>query len=320
MRALVRSRYGAPDVLRLEDVPRPPVGPGEALVRIHASSLNSADIDYLKGMSLVRMAAPFRPAHRILGSDIAGVVEAVGDGITAIGPGDDVFADLTEHGFGAFAEYVAPPADALAPMPAGMTYEEAAAVPSAAVIALQGLHQRSLEPGQRVLINGAGGGMGTFAVQIAKALGVEVTGVDRADKLSLVQSLGADHVIDFESIDYTDTGLQYDLILDVAAHLPLGVVRRAMAPDGAYFVIGGSTQRVLDAALRGALLSRRGSQQFGIVAGQANRRADLDELSGLLEAGTIRPVIDSRVPLDETAAALGRLAAGSVRGKVVITI
>jgi NADPH:quinone reductase-like Zn-dependent oxidoreductase len=319
MKAMTRSSYGSPAVLRLEEVARPEVRRGDALVRIHASSINAADVEYLKGMSLVRLAAPLRPAHRILGSDVAGVVESVGPEVSGYQPGDQVFADLTEHGFGAFAEFVAVPADALAPMPTGLTYEEAAAVPSAAVIALQGLRKGGLGRGQRVLINGAGGGMGTFAVQIAHAWGAVVTGVDRADKLELIHSLGADEVLDRDSVDYTAKGGRFDLILDVAAYRSPRDVRRVLAPEGAYYVIGGSTPRVLQAALMGAL-SRAGRPSIGIVAGRPNRRADIDEVTTLLGAGAVRPVIDRTYPLAETAEAMARLIAGSVQGKLVIRI
>jgi NADPH:quinone reductase-like Zn-dependent oxidoreductase len=318
MKAIVRSRYGTPDLLRLDEVPQPRPAADEVLVRIRASSVNSADLEYLKGMSLVRMAAPIRPAHRILGSDIAGIVAEVGRDVAVLAVGDEVFADLTELGFGAFAEYVAVPGDALAPMPAGLSFEQAASVPSAAVIALQGLRRRQVEPGQRVLVNGAGGGMGTFAVQLAKVFGAEVTAVDRADKLELLRSIGADHVIDFEAQDYTAGEQRYDLILDVSAYRSLSDVRRALTEEGGYFVIGGSTPRVLGAALASAKPKAR--QRIGIVAGQANRREDIDELSGLLETGSILPIIEASYPLAETPAALRRLQAGLVKGKAVISV
>jgi NADPH:quinone reductase-like Zn-dependent oxidoreductase len=319
MKAVVRSRYGSPDVLHLADVPRPDPGADEALVRIHASSVNSADVEYLKGMSLIRMAAPFRPAHQILGSDIAGVVLETGKDVTQVSIGDEVFADLTEYGFGAFAEYATVPADALAPLPVGLTFEQAAAVPSAAVIALQGLRKRQIRAGQQVLINGAGGGMGTFAVQLAKTFGAEVTGVDRADKMDLLRSIGADHVIDFETQDYAASDRRYDLILDVSAYRSVADNRSVLTPEGSYFVIGGSTPHVLRAAL-GGVRSRAGSQSVGIVAGRANRREDIDVISRLLEAGTIRPIVEGSYPLSETPAALRRLQDGLVQGKAVITV
>ncbi len=289
-------------------------------MRVRASSLNSADLEYLKGSSLIRIAAPFRPAHRILGSDIAGVIEAVGSGVHGLELGADVFADLTEHGFGAFAEYVVVPADALAPMPSSLSYEQAAAVPSAAVIALQGLNARRITPGQRVLINGAGGGMGTFAVQLAKAFGAEVSAVDRTEKLDLLRAIGADYAIDYTSSDYTASDDRYDLILDVAAYRSIADVRHVLAADGAYMVIGGSTPRLLQAALRGVLPARGSAQRLGIVAGRANRRADIDQLSALLEAGTIRPIIGASCPLADVPDALQRLQVGLVLGKAVITM
>lgn len=321
MKAIVRSRYCTPDGLKLRDVERPVPDEGEALVRVHASSVNSADLEYLKGMSLIRVAAPFRPADRILGSDIAGVVEAVGAGVSQVEAGDRVWADLSEHGFGAFAEYVAAPEAALAPMPDGLTFEEAAAVPSAAVIALQGVRDyRPIETGDRVLVNGAGGGMGSFAVQLAASMGAVVTGVDSADKLDLVRSLGATEAIDFRREDYTTRGQQYQLIVDVSCYRSVRDSQRALTADGAYVVVGGSTPRVLQTALLGPMLSQSSEQEMGLLMGKLNRRTDLDDLAGMLEAGTIRPAIDRHYTLAEVPDALRYLAEGSVRGKAVIDI
>jgi NADPH:quinone reductase-like Zn-dependent oxidoreductase len=320
MKAIVRDGYGTPDVLRLEEVERPTISESEALVRIHAASVNQADIDHLKGMSIIRMAAPFRPAHRILGSDIAGRVEAVGADVTTLQPGDEVFADLTEHRFGAFAEYVSVPATALAPKPAGLTFEQAAAVPSAGVIALQGLRRRQVEPGQTVLMNGAGGGMGTFAVQIAKSYGAEVTAVDRVEKLEMLRSIGADHVIDYRQQDFTAAGKRYDLILDLSAYRSVFDIRPALAPDGAYFMVGGATPRMLQVVTAGSVVSAATRQHMGILPGHANRREDIDELTRLLETGAVRPMIDSTHPLVDVPVALQRLIDGVVAGKAVITI
>ncbi len=320
MKAIVRDGYGTPDILRLEEVERPAMSESEVLVRVHASSVNSADVDYLKGMSIIRMAAPFRPAHKILGSDIAGRVEAVGADVTTLQPGDEVYADLTEHGYGAFAEYVAAPATALAPKPAGLTFEQTAAVPSAGVIALQGLRRRQVEPGQTVLINGAGGGMGTFAVQIARSYGAEVTAVDRAEKLEMLQSIGADHVIDYRQEDFTAAGKRYDLILDLSAYRSVFDIRHALARDGAYFMVGGATPRLLQVVTAGSVVSAATRQHMGILPGHANRREDIDELTRLLEAGAITPVIDSTYPLADVPVALQRLIDGVVAGKAVITI
>ena len=220
MKAIVCTIYGPPDVLQLREVPRPVPKQNEVLVKVHAASVNAADLETLRGDFIVRMTAPRRPMYKILGSDIAGRVEAVGEKVTQYKPGDEVWGDLSfPHGLGAFAEYVSVSENAIAPKPASMTFEQAAAYPQAAMVALQSLRDKGkVQPGDSVLINGAGGGMGTFAVQIAKHYGAEVTGVDRPEKLDLLRSLGADHVIDFTQQDYTRSGQQYDVILDVAAY------------------------------------------------------------------------------------------------------
>ena len=239
----MRSEYGPPDVLRLEEVAIPVPKADEVLVRMSASSVNMADVDYLLGRpKFARLGTGLRvPKNRGLGLDVAGVVEAIGENVTRFRPGDEVFGDLTEHGFGAFAEYVCAPEDAFAPKPKGLTFEAAAAAPQAGVLALQGLRgKRPVRPGQRVLINGAGGNIGPFAVQIAKSFGAEVTGVDGTEKLDLLRSVGADHVIDYTEVDYTATGQQYDRILDVAASRPIRESRRALRPKGVYVAVPGS--------------------------------------------------------------------------------
>ena len=231
MRAIVRDRYGPPSVLELRDVDQPKVGDDTVLVRVRASSLNSSDLEYLYGRPLiVRLGTGLRrPARRGMGVDVAGRVEAVGRNVTQLRPGDEVFGDMTQHGLGAFAEYVCAPAKAFALKPATMGFEEAATIPQSAVIALQGLqHQRQIRPGDRVLINGAGGSVGPFAIQIAKSHGAEVTGVDSTAKLDLLRSVGADHAIDYTRDDFLSAGQRYDLVLDLVARRSMtGATTRA---------------------------------------------------------------------------------------------
>ncbi len=321
MKAIIQRRYGGPEVVELADVAEPEPGDGEVLVRVHASSVNAADVEILGGMVLVRMAAPFRPAARITGSDVAGVVERVGSGVTDLKPGDEVMADLSEHGYGAFAELVAAPAEAFHPKPSNLSFEGAAAVPSAAWVAIKGIRdRRTLGTDSRVLVNGAGGGMGTFAVQMAKARGAEVTGVDSGPKLELLRSIGADHVVDYQVEDVTEGHRRYDLILDVQAHRSVRDYRRILAPDGAYLMVGGSSWRILQGALLGQFISQTSDMTIGILPGWPHTRRDMEEVNELLESGAIRPVIDSSYPLAEAAEALRRVDQGLALGKVVITI
>jgi NADPH:quinone reductase-like Zn-dependent oxidoreductase len=321
MKAIVQRRYGSPDALEMAELPAPRIGGDEVLVRVHASSVNAADVEYLCGMALVRLGAPFRPRHRVIGSDIAGVVEEVGARVTSRTVGDEVYADLSEHGFGAFAEYVAVPAEALTRIPTGLGFRQAAAVPSAACVALQGIRdQADIGAGSRVLINGAGGGMGTFAVQMAKARGANVMAVDSAPKLELLRWLGADEVIDYRREDYTRRHERYHLILDFQAHRSVRDSRRALSPDGVYRMVGGPTRRILEAATIGPLISRTSPQSVGLLLGWPNRRRDMDELSELLKTGAVHPVVDRSYPLSEAAAALRYVADGQAQGKVVIDI
>ena len=320
MQAIIQPRYGSPDVLELTDLPVPQPKADEVLVRVRASSVNAADIETLGGMFLVRMASPLRPAHRIPGSDVAGVVEQVGSAVTSLAPGDEVFGDLSEFGYGAFAEFVSAKAAAFWPRPAGLTFEEAAAVPSAAWVAIKGIRdQVVLGAGSEVLVNGAGGGMGTYAVQMAVARGAAVTGVDRADKLELVRSLGAVRVIDYQAVDYTRQPERYDLIIDVFARRSVRDSRRALKPAGAYTVVGASTPRILQSFLLGALLTRTSDQRIGPLFGWPHSEQDVDDVNELIEAGAVRPVIDRVYPLAKAPDAMQRVADGDVAGKAVIS-
>ncbi len=322
MKAIVCTKYGSPDELQLREVPKPAPGEDQVLVKVHAASLNAADLETLRGVFVVRMASPRKPMHKILGSDIAGWVEAVGSKAVQFQPGDEVWGDLSyPHGLGAFAEYVSVSEDALAPKPASMTFEEAATYPQAAIVALQSLRDKGqIQPGQKVLINGAGGGMGTFAVQLAKHFGAEVTGVDSTKKLDMLQSIGADHVIDYAQVDYTRTGQHYDLILDLAAHRSVSDYRRALAPEGIFMMVGGSVSTLLQVVSLGVLSSRSGGKRIGLNAWEPNNREDLAFLAELFEAGKVVPVIDRRYPLSEVPEALRYLEEEPHLGKIVISV
>jgi NADPH:quinone reductase-like Zn-dependent oxidoreductase len=320
MKAFVYTRYGSPDVLELRDVETPTPKDNEVLVRVHATSVNSADLDYLRGAFLVRLGALGTPKHSILGTDIAGRVEAVGKHVIEVQPGDEVYGDLTEYGFGAFAEYVCLPEKALTLKPTRMTFAQAAAIPTAGVIALQGIRNMGrVQSGQRVLINGAGGGVGTFAIQLAKHLGAQVTAVDSAHKLDMLRELGAVHVIDYAREDFTRNGQQYDIILDVVARRSVFAYQRALTPTGIFGMIGGTTSAIFQAFFLGAWLSKRGSQTLGVVMVQPTQD-DLNTLKVLVDDGTLKPVIDTCYPFDQLPTALHTLESGQARGKVVVTI
>jgi NADPH:quinone reductase-like Zn-dependent oxidoreductase len=320
MKAVVYTRYGPPDVLRLVDIDAPVPGDNEVLVRVHAVSLNLSDWEALRGKPLyARIAGPFRPRHRVLGSDIAGRVEAVGRDTTQFRPGDDVFADILNY-MGGFAEYVCVPERVLARMPSGMTYEEAAAIPQAGAIALQGIRDRGqVQPGQTVLINGAGGGSGMYALQLAKLHHAEVTGVDNAEKLEFMRSLGADHVIDYTREDFTRNGRTYDLILDLAAHRSAFAYERSLAPGGRYMCVGGSVATLLQVLLIGPLIGRSGGKKIRVLAVRqgATHVAPIIELC---QAGKIATVIDRRFSLSEVPEALRYVGEGHAKGKVVIAV
>ena len=347
MKAMVRYKYGSPEALQLEEIQQPIAGDDELLIRVRAVSLNLGDWELLTGdppfiTVLATIFGPkprvepvsltdasdaasnrgglFEPKYKILGTDLAGTVEAVGQNVTRYRPGDDVFGAC---GFGALSEYVCVPERApLAPKPARMTFEEAAAIPQAAFIALQGLRNKEqLQRGREctVLINGAGGGAGTFAVQIAKSLGAEVTGVDNSSKLDMMRSIGADHVIDYAQDDFTKDGQQYDVILDLAAHRSIFDCKRALSPSGTYLLAGGAGLPTLQAALLGPLISVTGSQKVIFLLADSNRE-DLIRMTELHKAGTVVPIVDRTYPLSEAADAFRLIGEGRSKGKVVITL
>ena len=320
MKAIVYTKYGPPDVLRLKEVERPTPTDDEVLIKVQAVSVNRSDWEILTGTPLyARVGGLLRPRHQILGSDIAGRVEMAGRNIRRFQPGDEVFGDILGR-MGGFAEYVCARERALALKPASMTFEEAAAIPQAAVIALQGVRDKGqVKPGQKVLINGAGGGAGTFAVQLAKLYGAEVTGVDNASKLDFMSSLGADHVIDYAREDFTKNGKQYDLILDVVAHRSVFTYERALRPNGSYFFVGGSVATLFQILLLGPWIRRTAGKTIRVLAVRPNLK-DMVYVTELCEAGKVIPVIDRRYPLSEVPEAIRYLGEGRVKGKVVITV
>ncbi len=322
MKAIVNERYGSPDVMKLREVEKPTPEDGEVLIKVAATGLNAADWRMLRASPiLVRfMNGLLKPRNTILGADVAGRVEAVGPNVTAFKPGDAVYGDLANSGFGGLAEYVAAPEGLLAHKPANLSFIEAAAVPMSAVTALQGLRDvGQLRPGQRVLINGASGGVGTFAVQIARALGAEVTAVTSTAKLDMARSLGAAHVIDYTQEDFSRNGRQYDLIVAVNGQRALDDFERALAPSGTLVVSGGATRQLFQTMLFGKGRSKPGGKSFRTLSAKGNA-ADLAFVSELIAAGQIAPVIDRCYPLAEAAEALRYVETGRARGKVVVTI
>ncbi len=339
MKASVRHAYGSPDVLNVEEVQQPTPGDDELLVRVHAAGANLGDWEILTGRpffiaALARLLGPrprvdpgpssngggglFKPKYKILGCDVAGRVEAIGRNVTRFQPGDDVFGMCV---FGSFAEYVCVPQDSpLVLKPAGMTFEQAAALPQAAFIALEGLHDTGqLQAGQKVLINGAGGGAGTLALQIAKSIGAEVTGVDSGKKLHMMRSSGADHVVDYAREDFTQHRQRYDVILDLAAHRSIFAGKRALAPGGIYIVAGGALAPTVQAALLGPWISRLGGKRVTfLMAGSP--KEELLQICELFEAGHVDPIIDAHYSLSDVPRALQRLGDGQALGKVVISI
>ncbi|WP_100406944.1 NAD(P)-dependent alcohol dehydrogenase [Bacillus solitudinis] len=321
MKAIVYHKYGSTDVLELKEVEKPTPKDDEVLIKIHAASINSWDWDLLRGTPfLVRLGGFLKPKNKILGADIAGRVEAVGRNVKLLQRGDEVFGDISGGSWGGFAEYVCVPENALAHKSFSMTFEQGAAIPQAAVLALQGLRDKGkIEQGQKVLINGAGGGVGTFAVQMAKSFGAEVTGVDSERKLELIRSVGADHVIDYTQEDFTKKGKRYDLILDVVGRRSIYDYKRVLNPKGNYVMIGGLTSRILQILFIGPWISMTEGKKMGLLMHKPNKQ-DLNFINELIESGKVVPVIDRRYPLSEVAEALRYFGEGHIQGKVVIVL
>ena len=320
MKAIVYYKYGSPDVLKLEEVDMPTPADNQLLIKVCAISVNRSDWEALTGKPLyARIGGLIKPSNKILGSDIAGIVEAVGKDVRQFKPGDKVFGLILNYG-GGFAEYACISEKTLALKPAGFTFEEAAALPQAAFIALQGIQDKGkVQPGQKVLINGAGGGTGTFAIQLAKLAGAEVTGVDNAEKLDFMRSLGADHVIDYTREDFTKNGQQYDLILDVIANRSVFAYQRALKPNGSYFMAGGSAATIFQMLLVRPWIKRTTGKIIRLLLVQTESK-DLVYMTELIESGKVKLVIDKSFPLNETAEALRYLGEGHAKGKVVITV
>lgn len=319
MKAIVYHEYGSPDVLHLEEIEKPVPKENEVLVKVNAASLNYGDMVLVRGKPFIARLMGYgllKPKYSILGSDIAGEVEAVGGSASQLQPGDEVFGDIGHCGLGALAEYACIPENVLTLKPANMTFDEAAAVPQAAVVALQGLRDKGqIQPGQRVLINGASGGVGTFAVQIAKSFGAEVTGVCSTRNLELVRSLGADHVIDYTQEDFTQNERRYDLILDIVANRPVSDYMRALSPGGKYVAVAFNPA----ALFLGPLISGTGGKKATSLSHKPQAE-DLAFMKELLEGGKVKPVIDRRYPLGDVAEAMRFLEEGHHRGKIVITV
>jgi len=321
MKAIVYAQYGPPDVLQLKEVEKPTPKDNEVLIKVHAASANPLDWHSMRGAPfLARLEFGLqRPQNPMLGADVAGRVEAVGKNVTQFHAGDDVFGDIFK---GSFAEYACAPDELLALKPANTSFEAAAAVPVAALTALQGLRDKGqIQSGQKVLINGASGGVGTFAVQIAKSFGTEVTGVCSTRNLDLVRSIGADHVIDYTKDDFTQNGQHYDLIFDAVGNLSVSDFQRALTPNGIASIAGFTTlSRLFQVIFLGAWASKTGSQEIGLMKTAYSNKKDLAIIKELLEAGKVVPVIDKSYSLSETAEAIRYLETGHARGKVVITV
>lgn len=316
MKAIVYTKYGPPDVLKLREVETPTPTEDEVLVKVHATAVNYSDWAFVRGkpfMLRLMDQAPFRPRHTILGADIAGRVEAVGANVKQFQPGDEVYGDLSGDSWGGFAEFVAAPEKRLASKPANLSFEEAAAVPQAGLMALQALRDSGkIQPGHRVLINGASGGIGTFAVQIAKSFGAEVTGVCSTQSLDLVRSLGADQVIDYAQQDPSQGDQRYDLILDIFATRSMGDWERVLRPRGTYVLAGGALKRIIQASMA----------KDGRFVNHAHKlsQEDLIFMKELLESGKVRPIIDRCYPFAEAADAVRHYGTRHSQGKVVISI
>ena len=322
MKAFVYTQYGSPDVLQLKEVEKPTPKDNEVLVKVHATSINAADWHLLTAdIFLVRLKTGLlKPKYPILGCDIAGQVEAVGRNVRQFKPGDRVFGDVFDSGCGGFAEYVAALESDVALIPANLSYDDAAAVPLAAKTALQGLRDLGqIRAGQKVLINGASGGVGTFAVQIAKYYGADVTAVCSPRNFGMAQTLGANHVIDYTKEDFTQNGQKYDLILAANGYHPISDYQRALSPKGVYVMTGGALAQMFEVMLRGPLMSKKEGQQMRALTLKPNPK-DLPLLKELLETGKVAPVMDKRYSFSQLPEALRYFGEGHAKGKIGITV
>jgi NADPH:quinone reductase-like Zn-dependent oxidoreductase len=322
MKAIVCTKFGPPDVLQFAEVEKPAPKDDEVLVQVHAASVNYSTTAYVTGKpSVIRLMGGglLKPKYRIPGAEVAGRIEAVGRNVKQFRPGDEVFGDLSDCGRGGFAEYVCAPENAVGLKPSNLSFEEAAAVPEAALVALQALRDYGqIKMGQKVLIYGASGGIGTFAVQIAKSFGAEVTGVCSTRNVDMVRSIGADHIIDYTQEDFTQNGQRYDLIVATAGYRSIFDYKRALNSQGIYVSTGGSMAQTFQALLLGPFISMTGNKKLGAMLVKSNK--DLAFMKELLEAGKVAPVIDRRYPLSKVADALRYYGEGHSQGKVIITV
>lgn len=323
MKAIVYTKYGSPDVLQLKEVEKPTPMDDEVLIKVHATAANYADWALLTGKPfLIRLSSGLsKPKNTILGADVAGRVEAVGRNVKQFQLGDEVFGDISASGWGGFAEYVCASENALVLKPSNISFEEAAAVPLAGVTALQCLRDKAkVQAGQKVLINGASGGVGTYAVQIAKSYGADVTAVCSTRNLDMARSIGADHVIDYTKEDFTQNEQRYDLIIAVNGYHPLSDYKRALSSEGSYVCAGGTMPQIFQAMLLGPFMSIGGNKKLSSMGVAKPKQGDLIFMKELLEAGKVVPVIDKRYPLSEVPDALRYLGEGHAKGKVIITV
>lgn len=324
MKAIVTNKYGSPETLQLKEVAKPTPKDNEVLVKIHAAAVNPLDWHFMRGSPFFMrfMLGLFKPKSPVLGADFAGRVEGVGKDVTLFRPGDDVFGDVSGGNLGAFAEYLCVSEDAaIVPKPSNISFEQAAAVPVAAITALQSIRAAKLKAGQTVLINGASGGVGTFTVQLAKHFGAHVTAVCSGRNLELVRSIGADHVIDYTREDFSRNGRTYDVIIDNIGNRKIADYARALKSRGICVIIGFTTASSLFGhMIRGGLASKMGTKKIGPMGSANSNKADLNTLSELLESGRLVSVVDRTYPLSETPDAVGYVETGRARGKVVVSI
>ncbi len=322
MKAIVSEQYGPPQSLQYLHVAKPIPKDDQVLIKVHASSLNAADFEILRGAWTARFTGLRKPGQRIPGSDVSGIIEDVGSAVTEFHVGDEIVGDLFNSGKGAWAEYVCAPPQVLTRKSSSMTFEQAAAYPHAAIVVLQCLRgKKQIKAGDRVLINGAGGGMGTFAVQVAKYYEAEVTGVDHTSKLDMLRSIGTDNVIDYTQEDFTKTGETYDIILDTVAKRSIRECKKVLNPDGLYVMVGGSRRAIFEAAFVGPLISRRDNRHLGLnLWGRPYNADDMQFLEQLFDEGHVKPIIDKEYQLCEVPEALAYLEKGQALGKLVVTM
>ncbi len=315
MKAFVCKKYGSPNVLKEVELPKPTPKTDQILVKLITTSINSADMEILKGHPLIRLSSPFKPPNRILGSDISGVIESIGPDVTDFRVNDYVYGDTSESNFGAFAEYVCISQTALRMKPESISSIDAGVIPSAAVLAYQGLSGLEINSSHKILINGAGGGLGTFALQIAKAYGAEVTGVDNKYKLEKMKELGANHVIDYETTDFAEQGIKYDLILDCNGKRKMKIIRKSLKSDGHYVLVGGKVKTIF-ATLLGS--RKKSKQKISILFAKYNNKEYLKKIQLLIEEGKVHPIIDKVYNLSDLKNACLYYQKGEFFGKILL--